>query len=47
MEDDRSYYTRRADDEHRAAERAADEIARSRHLELEKLLRLLSDRRGG
>jgi len=46
MEDDRTYYARRAEDERRAAERAADEIARSRHLELEKLLIRLSGRQG-
>lgn len=45
MEDDRTYYARRAADERRAAEQAVDGIARSRHLELEKLLTLLSVRR--
>jgi len=44
MEDDLTYYARRAADERRAAELAADEIARSRHLELERLLTLLSVR---
>jgi hypothetical protein len=46
MEDDRTYYARRAAAERRAAELAADEIARSRHLELEKLLIRLSGRQG-
>lgn len=38
MENDRIYYERRAEDEKRAAERARDEEARRRHLELAKLL---------
>ena len=46
MEDDEAYYARRAAAEHRAAELAADEVSRSRHLELEKLLSLLSVLRG-
>lgn len=46
MEDDSSYFARRADEERSAAERADDEIARSRHLELEKLLSLISVLRG-
>lgn len=46
MEDDQAYFARRAEDEGRAAAQAEDEIARSRHLELEKLLSLLSVLRG-
>jgi len=46
LEDDSTYFARRAEDERRAAERAADEIARSRHLELGNLLSLLSALRG-
>jgi hypothetical protein len=38
METDRAYYARRAADERRAAERAADADIRRRHLELATLL---------
>jgi len=38
MENDRSYYERRAAEQKRAAERARDEETRRRHLELAKLL---------
>jgi hypothetical protein len=38
MENDRSYYERRAEEQKRAAERARDEETRRRHLELAKLL---------
>ena len=39
MEDDRSYYARRADEQRRAAEQAESEEARRRHLELAELLK--------
>jgi len=38
MENDRTYYERRAEDEKRAAASARDAEARRRHLELAKLL---------
>jgi len=38
MESDRAYYARRAADERRAAERAADADIKRRHLELALLL---------
>ncbi|HEV2816510.1 MAG TPA: hypothetical protein VGW40_04725 [Allosphingosinicella sp.] len=38
METDRAYYARRAEEQKRAAARAADAEARRRHLELAALL---------
>ena len=40
MEDDRSYYARRAEDEWRAAASASSDATRRRHLELSEMLRL-------
>jgi hypothetical protein len=42
MEDDRSYYSRRAEAESRAAATAPDAEARRRHLELAEMLRVKS-----